>query len=311
MDAGLFIEPQFGFPYDVIRELALDAEAMGFSHLWVSDHFFFRADEAQTHCLEAWTLLAALSQVTARLRLGTLVTAQSYRNPALLAKLAADVDVMSGGRLEFGIGAGWKEVEYRAYGIPFPPAGVRVSQLIDTLEIVRALWTQERASYHGRHYAIDGAPCAPKPLQQPHPPITIGVLQPRMMRVAARYADAVNFRDFFAPPERYAALLDQLRAACAQEGRPFNRLRCTHTTYTVIARTRRDVDALLPEVMRRWGPNAEQRLRGATVGTPAEVRERLEAYRALGVSQVVFLFPYGKERAMMRLVAEDVLPRLP
>src|SRR3990172_6336638 len=194
MDAGFFIEPQFGFTYEIVRELVVDAEALGFSHLWVSDHFFLRLEDPNTDCLEAWTLLAALSQVTTRIRLGTLVTSQSYRYPALLAKMAAAVDVISGGRLEFGVGTGWKEVEYKAYGIPFPPAGVRVGQLVDTLEIVRAMWTQERATYHGRYYSVEDAVCAPRPLQRPHPPILIGALRPRMIRGGAHHADAGHFR---------------------------------------------------------------------------------------------------------------------
>ena len=313
MDAGIQIEPQFGFTYEAIRQIAIEAEALGFSHLWASDHFFLRPEDPLTDCLEAWTLLAALTQATARLRLGTLVTCQSYRPPSLLAKMAAGVDVQSGGRLEFGIGAGWKEVEYRAYGIPFPPPGVRVAQLVDTLEIVRAMWTQERATYRGRHYAIENALCAPKPLQRPHPPILIGALRPRMLRVVARYADAVNFQDFFLSPAQYGAQLDRLREACAEVGRPYEAIHKTHCTYTIIGRSRAEVDAVIDELAPRWGGSAEERaarLRGATIGTPAEVRERIGAYQALGVGQVIFLFPYGRERPMLHLIGEEVLPHL-
>ena len=185
MDAGIQIEPQFGFSFEEFVGIAREAESLGFSHFWTSDHFFLAPEEPQTECLEAWSLLAALSQVTTRLRLGTLVTCQSYRSPALLAKIAAGVDVMSGGRLEFGVGAGWKEVEYTAYGFPFPPAGVRVGQLVDTLEIVRAMWTTERATYGGRYYSVRDALCSPKPVQRPHPPILVGAAGDRMLRVVA------------------------------------------------------------------------------------------------------------------------------
>jgi len=309
MQAGLFIEPQFGFSYTRVRDLAREAEAAGFTHLWVSDHFFLDPKQPALDCLEAWTLLAALSQVTG-LRLGTLVTSQSYRHPALLAKIAAGLDVMTGGRLEFGVGTGWKEVEYTAYGIPFPSADVRVGQLIDTLEIVRAMWTAERATYHGRYYAVQDAPCAPKPLQRPHPPILIGALRPRMLRVAARYADAVNFRNFFLGPPAYGGMLARLRAACDREGRPYEAIRKTHTSYTIIGRTKAEVDDIVKGPASRWGPAAAERLAGATIGTPAVVRERLAAYRDLGVAQVIFLFPYGREGEMLRLIGEDVLPGL-
>src|SRR5579859_6998608 len=162
MRFGIQIEPQFGFSFDEVRDIALDAERLGADALWVSDHLFLNETSVSTDCLEAWTLLAALTQVATRIRLGTLVTCQSYRNPALLAKIAADVDVLSGGRLDFGIGAGWKELEYRAYGYDFPAPGVRVEQLADTIEICRRMWTEEKATYHGTHYRIDGAQCSPK-----------------------------------------------------------------------------------------------------------------------------------------------------
>ncbi|TMC77186.1 MAG: LLM class flavin-dependent oxidoreductase [Chloroflexi bacterium] len=126
------------------------------------------------------------------MRLGVLVAANQYRNPALQAKIAAGVDHMSGGRLEFGVGAGWKEDEYRAYGYDFPPPGDRVDQLRDGLEITRRLWQDDRATYHGKHYRIDDAVCAPKPTQRPRPPIWIGGAGPRVMRLAARYADGFD-----------------------------------------------------------------------------------------------------------------------
>lgn len=313
MDAGIQIEPQFGFSFEEIVTIAREAESLGFSHFWTSDHLFLNSGEPETECLEAWSLLAALSQVTTRLRLGTLVTCQSYRSPALLAKVAAGVDVMSGGRLEFGVGAGWKEVEYTAYGYAFPPIGVRVGQLVDTLEIVRAMWTTGRATYDGDHYSIVDALCAPKPLQRPHPPILIGAFGDRMFRVVARYADAVNFRGWFLSPESYRKALARLRKACAKEGRPFDTVRKTHGSYTIVARTRAEVDAVAAEVTARWAGSAEekeQRLREAIVGTAVEVRERLRAYQELGVSQVMFLFPYRREREMLRIVAEEILPHL-
>ena len=187
MDLGVQIEPQFGFKFEEILAIANDARAAGFTRLWVSDHLFNDPDAIATDCLEAWTLLAALAVKTEGIRIGAMVTCQSYRNPALLAKIAADVDVMSGGRLEFGVGAGWKELEYRAYGYPFPDGPTRVTQLIETLEICTRMWKEPRATYHGKHYRIDDALCSPKPMQRPLP-IWIGGSKPRVMRAGARYA---------------------------------------------------------------------------------------------------------------------------
>src|SRR2546425_12959729 len=174
MRLGVIASPAAGFSYEEIRDLARAAEASGFSSFWVSDHFFGgTGGTPDRNCLEAWTLLAALSRDTTRIRLAVLVAAVQYRNPALQAKIAAGVDHMSGGRLEFGVGAGWKEEEYRAYGYGFPAPGERVDQLKEGLEITRRLWGEERATYHGKHYRIDDAVCAPNPTQRPRPPLWV------------------------------------------------------------------------------------------------------------------------------------------
>src|SRR5256714_9896513 len=133
MDFGIQVEPQFGFGYDDIVAIGRAGERAGFSRLWLSDHLFLGPDAIGTDCLEAWTALAALARDLRTIRIGAMVTCQSYRNPALLAKIAAGVDHLSGGRLEFGVGAGWKEIEYKAYGYKFPEAGLRVDELVDTL----------------------------------------------------------------------------------------------------------------------------------------------------------------------------------
>ena len=193
MKLGVIVSPAAGWSYTEVRDLAQGAEKSGFDSFWVSDHFFGGPGGTPArNCLEAWTLLAALARDTTKIRLGVLVAAVQYRNPALQAKMAAGVDHISGGRLEFGVGAGWKEDEYRAYGYDFPSPGDRVEQLRDGLEITRRLWQDDRATYHGKHYRIDDAVCAPKPTQRPRPPIWIGGSGPRVMRLAARYADGFD-----------------------------------------------------------------------------------------------------------------------
>src|SRR5437667_512115 len=193
MKLGVIVSPAAGWSYTGICDLAQRAEKSGFASFWVSDHFFGGpGGTPDRNCLEAWTLLAALARDTTKIRLGVLVAAIQYRNPALQAKMAAGVDHISSGRLEFGVGAGWKEDEYRAYGYDFPSPGDRVEQLRDGLEITRRLWQDDRATYHGKHYRIDEAVCAPKPTQRPRPPIWIGGEGPRVMRLAARYADGFD-----------------------------------------------------------------------------------------------------------------------
>src|SRR5437667_126362 len=215
MDLGIQVEPQFGFKFEDVLAIAHDGEAAGFTRLWLSDHLFLGPDSAQTDCLEAWTLLAALAVQTKRIRIGSMVTAQSYRNPALLAKIAAGVDVMSGGRLEFGIGAGWKDFEYRAYGYEFPSAADRVTQMNECLEICTRMWSEDRATYRGKHYRIDDALCAPKPVQRPLP-VWIGGKMPRVMRSAARSAHWFNLGGGVGArgPEAVAAAMRQLDEIC-------------------------------------------------------------------------------------------------
>src|SRR5437879_3532649 len=167
MDLGVQIEPQFGFKFEEILAIANEARAAGFTRLWVSDHFFNDADAVATDCLDAWSILAALAVKTEGIRIGAMVTCQSYRNPALLAKIAAGVDVMSGGRLEFGVGAGWKEIEYRAYGYLFPDGPTRVTQLIETLEICTRMWREERGALHGQTHRIDDPISSPHRKQKP------------------------------------------------------------------------------------------------------------------------------------------------
>ena len=192
MKLATIVSPAAGWTYLELRDLARSAESVGFESFWVSDHFFGGEGVPDRDCLEAWTVLAALARDTTAIRLGCLVAAAQYRNPALLAKIVAGVDHMSGGRIEFGIGAGWKVNEYKAYGYDYLDPGPRVDQMIDAIEICRRLWTEERATYSGKHYRIENAIAAPKPVQRPYPPLWVGGAGPRVMRAAARLADGFD-----------------------------------------------------------------------------------------------------------------------
>lgn len=311
MRFGIQIETQFGFTYDDVKTIARDAERSGFEALWVCDHFFLNATSVNTNCLEAWALLAALTQVTTTLRLGTLVSCQSYRNPALLAKTAASLDHMSGGRMEFGIGAGWKEIEYRAYGYEFPAPRVRVDQLIDTIEIAKRMWTEDKATYHGKHYRIDDAQCAPKPVQKPMP-MWIAGEKPRLMRIVAKYGDAVNVGGF-PTPERYAEVMRDLEAACRKIGRDHKTILRSHFTFALIGETQAKVDAMVAEHASRAKLSPQDwlaRRAHAPVGTPEQVIEKLRPYQALGVDYLVPVFPFGTERESARLFGERVIPAM-
>jgi F420-dependent oxidoreductase-like protein len=310
VEFAIQIEPQLGYSYEEILAVARDAEQAGFAALWVSDHFFLDAESTDRDCFEAWTLLAALARETRTLRLGTLVSCQSYRNPALLAKIAAGVDHMSRGRLEFGVGAGWKELEYRAYGYDFPAAATRIDELVDTLEIVRRLWTTERATYRGKRYAVDGALSAPKPVQRPHPRIWVAGSKPRLLGVVARYADAVNVGGF-PSVERYRAAMGVLDQACRRIGRGTETILRSHFGPFWVAKSRAELDRLVDENATRARTSPEK-WRAARphlpICVPEDAVDRLREYVDAGARYFMLLFAYGHEREMLRLFADRVAP---
>jgi F420-dependent oxidoreductase-like protein len=172
---------------------AADAQEV-FEHAWLFDHFIPIFGDTDGPCLEGWTLLAALAAQTRRIRVGIMVTGNTYRHPAVLANMGATVDVVSNGRLDMGIGAGWNELEHQSYGIELLPPGRRISQFEEACEVIRLLWTEQRANFDGTYYQLNDARCEPKPIQKPYPPIVIGGSgERRTLRVVAKYADVWNF----------------------------------------------------------------------------------------------------------------------
>jgi F420-dependent oxidoreductase-like protein len=307
VDLGVQIEPQFGFSYESVRDIARAAHTAGFTRLWVSDHLFLNKDAVKTDCLEAWTLLAALARDTEGIRIGPMVTAQSYRNPALLAKIAAGVDQMSGGRLEFGLGAGWKDVEYKAYGYEFPEAGVRVTQLVETLEICTRLWRDERATYRGKYYRIDEAVCSPKPKQKPLP-IWIGGTKPRVMRIAAKWAQWFNMSNpSTAPAERIDFMTANIAEACKAVGRDPATLKRSLFVQAFVAPTRKELDTLIDDLARNAGIPRDEWLGarpGAIIGTTDEAAAKFREIARGGIDHANVMLPYGRELDGVKALAQ-------
>ena len=307
MDLGVQIEPQFGFKFEDVLGIGNDADAAGFTRLWVSDHLFLGKDAVNVDCLEAWTLLAALAMRTDRIRIGPMVTSQSYRNPALLAKIAAAVDVLSRGRLDFGLGAGWKEIEYRAYGYDFPDAPTRVTQMIETLEICTRIWREDRATYHGKYYRIDDALCSPKPVQRPLP-IWIGGSKPRVMRAAAKYGDAFNITVSASAPTDIPDRLRDLDEACRAVNRDPKTLLRSAFLIACVGTTQERADALVDQLALRAKTDRAGFLAsrpGLIFGTPQIALEKLRSYASLGIGHVNVMFqPYGTEREQIAALGE-------
>jgi len=203
--------------YPVLERFWRAADELGFHSVANYDHFYGLIDNAAP-TLEAWTSLAAMAAVVRRARVSCLVSGVTYRNPAVLAKMAVTVDHISGGRLDFGLGAGWHEAEHRGYGIEFPTAGTRVAMLDEALTIIRRLWTEDSVFLDGRFYTVRDALCEPKPVQRPHPPIVIGGEKPKMLRVIARHADEWNVPSH-GDVDEWARVSADLDDACAEIGR--------------------------------------------------------------------------------------------
>jgi F420-dependent oxidoreductase-like protein len=328
MRFGLFI-PQgwrldlVGIPvenhWQVMRDLAQHADSGAWDSLWVYDHFHtvpIPTDEA-TH--EAWTLMAALAATTSRIQLGQMCTAMSYRNPAYLAKVAATTDVISGGRVHMGIGGGWYEHEWRAYGYGFPSAGVRLARLDEGVQIMREAWRNGRVSFDGKHYQVDGAIVSPKPLRPEGMPLWIaGGGEKVTLKIAAKYGQYTNYS---ADPDEFAHKSEILAGHCRDVG----------TDYDAIVRSA-NVNAILGESDADFAQRA-QRVRdrlagicgdgaadammamndnpGSATGTPDRVIERLTRLRDLGCEYVICYFPEAAyDRSGIDMFEQQVIPAL-
>jgi F420-dependent oxidoreductase-like protein len=308
---GIQIEPQFGFTYPEVATIAQEAERVGFTGLWVSDHLFFDAQSEQRNCLEAWTLITALAPVTTRLRLGTLVTCNSYRIPSMLAKTAASFDHLSNGRLEFGIGAGWKELEYRAYGIPFPPVGTRLAQLEEAVQLIRLLWTQEQASFSGKYYQLEKAMCAPKPVQTPLKLWIGGAGEKKLLRMVAQYADGWNML-FGIPLPQVKQKIEVLKRHCDAVGRDFSTIEKSLFIVACVVDQEKELDTRAADLQQALGSAGILHAARAagTAGTPEQVAETLRSFHALGFDYFIAMFPYKQDREMLQRFAETVMPKV-
>jgi F420-dependent oxidoreductase-like protein len=301
-------EPQEGATYDDLLRVAQAAEQAGFEGFFRSDHYLSMHTDGRPGPTDAWITLAGLALQTARIRLGTLVASATFRLPGPLAIAVAQVDAMSGGRIELGLGAGWFEPEHSAYGIPFPAVGERFERLTEQLEIIDGLWrTPPGATYDfaGRHYTLTGSPALPKPVQSPRPPLIVGGQGPRRTpALAARFADEFNlpFVQLADAPARFEAV----RAACAAIGRtdlPVFSAAATLCCGRDDAEVRRRAEAIGRSV-------DDLRATGAAVGTTAEVVDLLGRYAEAGAGRMLLQTRDLHDLDHLDLVAAAVAPQL-
>jgi F420-dependent oxidoreductase-like protein len=285
-------------------EIAVLAEELGYDSIWVYDHFHNIPVPSHESVFECWTTMAALSQHTERIRLGQMVGCAAYRNPALLAKITSNIDVMSGGRLDWGIGAGWYDHEFRGYGYEFLPPRDRIGVLRETVEIVKSMWTEPDTSYDGTYFHLDGAQCDPKPVQQPHPPVWIGGGGEQLtLRVVARHADRANWGG---KPDEWARKREIFRGHCKAVGRDEDEVVKTWSPEVFVREDEADIVA--GGTRSRWGEPLESWRAGNLVGTPEQVAERIATYVELGCTGFIPWCSDYPDTETLRLFAEKVLP---
>jgi F420-dependent oxidoreductase-like protein len=285
-------------------EIAVRAEELGYDSIWVYDHFHNVPRPAHEAVFECWTTIAAISQRTSRVRLGQMVGCNSYRQPSVLAKITSTVDVISGGRLDWGIGAGWYENEYRGYGFEFPRPKDRIGMLRECVEIVKSMWTQPETNFKGEYYELSRANCDPKPLQSPHPPIWIGGGGEQLtLRVVARHADYSNFGG---KPDEWARKREILKGHCAAVGRDEATIGKTWSPEMFLRSTEAEVVAAGSRNL--WGEPFDNWRAGNLVGTPEQVCEKVQTYIDLGCTGFIPWCSDYPDTESMELFATEVMP---
>jgi probable F420-dependent oxidoreductase len=306
--------PQVAVDYDTVKSVALECERVGFHSVWLTDHLLPILGPAQQSYLECWTTLSALAERTANLRLGTMVLCNLFRHPPVLAKMASTLDVISRGRLELGLGAGWFKTEFDSYGLPFPKASVRIAMLREALEVIRKMWSDEKPTFQGKYYSINEALCNPKPIQKPNPPIWIGTLKggKLMFETIARYADGWAVGSWYLPSiNEYKQKMEQLRFYCSEAGREFGSLKKALGVGCILAENRTKLD----EKTKKFRPaqvsiEKYETTQTQICGLPDECVEILRKYVDAGVDHFMMDFPDVTDLETIRLFGDHVIPFL-
>jgi F420-dependent oxidoreductase-like protein len=286
--------------YETMTRVAQTADEVGFASVWLVDHFHTIPRPSQEVMFECWMSTAALARDTRTIRIGQMVTCNSYRHPALLAKMASTVDVLSHGRLTVGIGAGWYEHEYRAYGYAYPDAPLRLRYLREAVQVMLAMWKEQEAHFEGTYYQVRGAINQPKGVQKPHIPLLIGGDGEKVtLKLVAQYADACNVGDDPASVKQKLAVLKQ---HCETVGRDYQSIHRTSSTLCLLADSDEQALALLPvERKARLG----NEVRTALIGSPETIRQRLAAYEDAGVQELLLRFVDGTNLEALRRFAQE------
>jgi F420-dependent oxidoreductase-like protein len=310
MKFGIGTGPQ-NVSWDELSALWRNVDELGYDSAWVFDHLLPLSPNPEDPILEGWTTLAALARETSKIDIGVMVTSNTFRHPGLLAKMAATVDVLSEGRLLFGIGAGYLDSEHEAYGIELGTIRERADRLAEACQIFKGLWTEPRYSFDGEHYTLKDAACSPKPVRKPHPPIMIGGSGEKLtLRTAALYANQWNMPpgDTGVSPEEFAAKHAVLKQRCAEVGRDPSEIETNLALMVVIeeddaaAKTRRD------EIAAAFGLSDEVSRKMILAGDPASLVEDVKRYESVGVDHFVAIMINGVNYGDADMFGRDVIP---
>lgn len=296
--------------YETMTSVAIEAENLGFDSVWVYDHFHTVPEPALEATFEAWTVMAALARDTSKVKLGQLVTCNLYRHPAMLAKIASTVDVLSHGRAILGLGAGWDKNEYEAYGypLPYPSTGERLKMLDEATQVILKLWQEPRASFEGQYYRLKDAINEPKGVQQPHIPLWIGGGGEQVtLKLVAKYADACNVTDS-TDSSFYRHKFEVLRKHCQEQGRDYDRILKTASFTVFTAPTETELEKITAPA--RNGKSLAELGKGSAVGTPEQLVEVFKGMIGAGVEYFALYFHQPAKMEAMRLFAKEVMPTL-
>ena len=292
--------------YETMTRVAQEAEALGYDSIWLFDHFHTVPTPTQEVTFECWTSTAALARDTKRVRIGQMVTCNGYRNPALLSKMASTVDTLSHGRLNLGIGAGWYEHEFLAYGYDFPDGPTRLRQLREAVQVILAMWTQDEAVFEGKYYQVRGAINQPKGVQKPHIPLLIGGGGEKVtLKIVAEYGDACNIGHL--DNEGLEHKFSVLKKHCDEVGRDYNTLKRTVLFNCAIAETDEAAMAKAGPYTRNI-PSGQLRER-ALIGTPDAIRKRLTEIEQTGAQEIILFMQDAKDLEPIRLFARECMRR--
>ena len=305
---------QGGYAYEDLVKVWSAAEDLGFGSAWLYDHFYSLGNKSES-CLEAWVTLAALATVTKRLKIGTMVTCASYRQPSLLAKMGATVDVLSHGRLIMGVGAGWHEEEYHAYGYEFPDTPTRMRQLKETLVIIKKMWTEDAPTFNGHFHTIHEALCVPKPLQKPSPKILVGIARGKktLPYLAVRYADGFNATT--GSLQEVEGITKAVLGYCERYGRKKSDLILSWQGFVIIGKTPSQIEDRIEKAAKRRGQSAMEFRRnvidrGFIIGQPDECVRQLRKFKEAGVNSFYLSFTGDTEIQPLETFKDEVIPEL-